>query len=84
MERISKSKSGFSLLEMVLVVGIIVILAAVLVINIGTYIQTSKNASSQADASRRATNDNIMSAEASMVALGFGKIKSSAASPADT
>lgn len=46
MKKIQKSKKGFTLIEMVLVIAIIVILAAVLVMNIGTYIGRAKNAAS--------------------------------------
>ena len=37
MKKIQKSKKGFTLVEMVLVIAIIVILAAVLLLGIGTY-----------------------------------------------
>ena len=46
MKKIQKSKKGFTLIEMVLVIAIIVILAAVLVMGIGTYINRAKNAAS--------------------------------------
>ena len=46
MKRINKNKKGFTLVEMVLVIAIIVILAGVLVMGIGTYIQRAKNAAS--------------------------------------
>ena len=38
MKKIQKSKKGFTLVEMVLVIAIIVILAAVLVLGIGAYL----------------------------------------------
>ena len=46
MKKIQKSKKGFTLIEMVLVIAIIVILAAVLVMNIGGYLSRAKNAAS--------------------------------------
>lgn len=46
MKKIQKTKKGFTLIEMVLVIAIIVILAAVLVMNIGTYLGRAKNAAS--------------------------------------
>ena len=47
MRKIRKSaKKGFTLIEMVLVIAIIVILAAVLVMSIGTYLNRAKNAAS--------------------------------------
>ncbi len=44
MKKIQKSKKGFTLVEMVLVIAIIVILAAVLVIGITKYIAAAKAA----------------------------------------
>lgn len=46
MKKIQKTKKGFTLIEMVLVIAIIVILAAVLVMNIGTYLNKAKSATS--------------------------------------
>ncbi len=46
MKKIIKAKKGFTLIEMVLVIAIIVILAAVLVFGIGSYLQRAKNAAS--------------------------------------
>ena len=44
MKKIQKSKKGFTLVEMVLVIAIIVILAAVLVLGIGAYLTKAKAA----------------------------------------
>lgn len=49
MRKIQKSKKGFTLIEMVLVIAIIVILAAVLVMNVGTYLNKAKSATSSID-----------------------------------
>ena len=46
MKKIQKSKKGFTLVEMVLVIAIIVILAAVMVLGVGTYLNKAKAASS--------------------------------------
>ncbi|MBR6880671.1 MAG: type II secretion system protein [Clostridiales bacterium] len=46
MKRFRKNKTGFTLIEMVLVIAIIVILAAVLVMAIGGYIARARNAAS--------------------------------------
>ena len=50
MKKIQKSKKGFTLIEMVLVIAIIVILAAVLILGIGGYIQRANNASASVSA----------------------------------
>lgn len=44
MKKIHKTKKGFTLIEMVLVIGIIIILAAVMFISITGYIKTAKTA----------------------------------------
>ena len=46
MRKMNKTKRGFTLVEMVLVIAIIVILAAVLVMSIGSYVERAKNAAS--------------------------------------
>ena len=46
MKKIQKSKKGFTLIEMTLVIAIIVILAAVLVLGVGSYLSKAKAASS--------------------------------------
>ena len=46
MKKIQKSKKGFTLVEMVLVIAIIVILAAVLLLGIGQYLNAANAAAS--------------------------------------
>ncbi len=46
MKKLNKSRKGFTLVEMVLVIAIIVILASVLVIGLGTYLDKAKAAAS--------------------------------------
>lgn len=46
MKKISKSKKGFTLVEMVLVIAIICILAAVLILSVTDYISRAKKATS--------------------------------------
>jgi len=46
MKKLNKSRKGFTLVEMVLVIAIIVILAAVLVLGIGQYLNKAKAAAS--------------------------------------
>ncbi len=49
MKKISKSKKGFTLVEMVLVVAIICILAAAMLMGIGTYLDKARKATSALD-----------------------------------
>ena len=72
MKRINKSRKGFALVEMVLVIAIICLLAAVLVMSVSTYISNARARSSEADASRRSVMVNIADSEVEMNNLGFG------------
>ena len=56
MKKIQKSKKGFTLVEMVLVIAIIVILAAVLLLGIGTYLNAANAAASSITAHNDSTN----------------------------
>ena len=56
MKKIQKSKKGFTLVEMVLVIAIIVILAAVLLLGIGTYLNAANSAASSITAHNNSTN----------------------------
>ena len=46
MKKMSKTRKGFTLIEMVLVIAILVILASVLVLGIGDYLNRAKRAAS--------------------------------------
>lgn len=46
MKRIMKSRKGFTLVEMVLVIAIIVILASVMLMGVGRYVKYAKTAQS--------------------------------------
>ncbi|MBQ7275052.1 MAG: prepilin-type N-terminal cleavage/methylation domain-containing protein [Clostridiales bacterium] len=72
MNRIIKSRKGFALAEMILVVAIIVILAAVLTMSVSTYINNARARSNEAAAGRRSVLVNIASSEEQMNNLGFG------------
>ena len=73
LKRICKSKIGFSLLEIIIVVAIIAILAGAMVMSIGTYISNAKAKSNVAEDSRRAAVTNIRASEDRMVELGFAQ-----------
>ena len=57
MKKIQKTKKGFTLIEMVLVIAIIVILAAVLIMGVGGYLQKAKNASASVSAHNSAVDE---------------------------
>ena len=54
MHRFNKSKRGFTLIEVILVIGMIVILVSVLYIAVSDIIQRANSASNSAEASRTA------------------------------
>ncbi len=66
MKKIQKTKKGFTLIEMVLVIAIIVILAAVLVMSIGTYIQRAKNAASSVSAHNQSVSGAVAEIDAAI------------------
>ncbi|MBO6193023.1 MAG: type II secretion system protein [Clostridiales bacterium] len=56
MKKIQKTKKGFTLIEMVLVIAIIVILAAVLIMGVGTYLKKANNAAKSVEAHNSAVD----------------------------
>jgi len=80
MKRIVKSRRGFALVEMVLVLAIIVIMATVLVISVGDYINKSANISNKADSLRTSTVGNIREEESRMNDLGFDRVSTMSSS----
>ena len=71
MKQITKSKKGFSLTEIVLVVAIILILASSCAIGIAEYINTSEAAADQVDASVAALSDAVVQKENKLAGYGF-------------
>lgn len=71
MKRISKSKKGFTLTEIVLVVAIIIILASSFAIGIAEYINTSEAAADQVDASVAALSEAVADKEGKLAGYGF-------------
>ena len=56
MKKIQKTKKGFTLIEMVLVIAIIVILAAVLIMGVAGYLNKAKNAAASVSAHNSAVD----------------------------
>ena len=52
MRKTIKSKRAFTLIEMILVIAIIVVLAAVMLIGIGTYVSATYSAADKVDSHR--------------------------------
>ena len=71
MKQISKSKKGFTLTEIVLVVAIIIILASSFAIGIAEYINTSEAAAADVDASVTALSDAVAQKEEKLANYGF-------------
>ena len=71
MRRVYKSKAGFTLAEMVLVIAIIVILAAALALNVADWLNTSKEAESRVNASAAAVSKDAATSEAMLKSYGF-------------
>jgi type IV pilus assembly protein PilA len=74
MRRLNKrlsSKGGFSLLEMIIVVAIIVILAGVVGVGVAGLIRTANNADSAVKASSESLNASINSGESSLSKYSF-------------
>ncbi|MBR5976093.1 MAG: prepilin-type N-terminal cleavage/methylation domain-containing protein [Clostridiales bacterium] len=56
MKKINKNKSGFTLIEMVLVIAIIVILAVIVWFNVAEYMGKAKSATSKIEQHQSAVN----------------------------
>ena len=66
MKKISKSKKGFTLVEMVLVIAIICILAAVLVLSVTDYINRAKKATSMINDNRTEVSNAVSEIDAAV------------------
>lgn len=66
MKKISKSKKGFTLVEMVLVIAIICILAAVLVLSVTDYINRAKKATSVINDNRTEVSEAVSEIDAAL------------------
>ncbi len=71
MNRIYKSKRGFTLVEMMIVIAIIVMLAAVVGISLKGYLSKGNKASASIQSKRENFQSNNAAKNASFVAMGF-------------
>ena len=72
MKKIQKSKKGFTLVEMVLVIAIIVILAAVLIIGVTKYLQAANAAKASIQQHNSAVGEVNSAIDAAGVGLNMG------------
>lgn len=71
MIKIHKSKVGFTLIEMVLVIAIILILSSVLIIGVGTYLDKAKSAAEKVSAENESFSSNNDQINSKFVDLGY-------------
>ncbi|MCQ2527807.1 MAG: type II secretion system GspH family protein [Saccharofermentans sp.] len=71
MIKLNKTKKGFTLIELVLVIAVIVILAGVLVMNISTYLDRAKNGSKEVDEGVSSYKGKVQSLEGQITGYKF-------------
>ncbi len=71
MRILPKNKKGFTLVEMVLVIGIIVILAAVVLIGISSYLSQAKSVASEFSQEQQSFSDNNKQINENFIDLGY-------------
>ena len=71
MKKIAKNNKGFTLVEIVLVVAIIVILAGAMLFGVNEYINTAHAAESDVNASVDELSNNITAKENDLINKGF-------------
>ena len=72
MKKIQKSKKGFTLVEMVLVIAIIVILAAVLIIGVTKYLQAANAAKASIEQHNSAVGEVNQAINGANIGLNMG------------
>lgn len=72
MKKIRKTnKKGFTLTEMMLVIGIMVILATVITIAVATFLQTSRDAQSKVGSDVNTLKNNVTTRSSKLMQYGF-------------
>ena len=71
MRRLSKNKKGFTLVELVVVLCIIVILASVTALSVSTYIQRAQDVQDSVSDEVNAAKNNISMSESKLASYGF-------------
>ena len=71
MRRLSKNRKGFTLVELVVVLCIIVILASVTALSVSTYIQRAQDAQDSVSDEVNAAKNNISMSESKLASYGF-------------
>lgn len=72
MHKYSKhSKKGFTLTEMVLVIAIIVILASVVAIAVGTYLSSARRSSANVDGQVETLKNSVNDRAGDLISYGF-------------
>lgn len=71
MKKLQKQKAGFTLIEIVLVVGIIIILAAVMFISIGGYLNTANTVQSKYSSNNSSLKSKNQNINSQFINLGY-------------
>lgn len=71
MKRIIKSKKGFTLIEMILVIGIIVILAAVMIFSVTAYLSKANSVKTKVSSGQASFSNQNKTINDSFIDLGY-------------
>lgn len=71
MKRLNKSKSGFTLVEIVIVIAIIIILASVATLTVRNFIDAGNSASDTVKSAQQAASNSFAQANQNFDAVGF-------------
>ena len=71
MKKFQKQKMGFTLVEMVLVIGIILILAAVLFISVSGYLSTARNVQASFSSNNSSFISKNININSEFISLGY-------------